>query len=142
MDAFIPAIAGGVLIGGAAALLLVALGRVAGISGIFWSALSSIAKLDVAPNMWRITFVLGLMIGPIIVHQFFGLPVPNAPEGSTALAIVSGLLVGFGTKMGSGCTSGHGICGMARFSPRSILATVTFMAAGFVTVFVVRHVFA
>lgn len=142
MEAFIPAIAGGLLIGGAAAVLLIALGRVAGISGIFWSALSGIAKLELGPNMWRIAFVLGLIAGPIIVHQFFGLPVPSVPQGSMGLAIVSGLLVGFGTKMGSGCTSGHGICGMARFSPRSILATLTFMAAGFVTVFVVRHVIA
>lgn len=142
MQAFFPAIAGGLLIGGSAALLLITLGRIAGISGIFWSALAGIAKLEIGPNMWRITFVLGLIAGPVVVHQFFGLPVPSAPQGGVALAIVSGLLVGFGTKMGSGCTSGHGICGMARFSPRSILATLTFMAAGFVTVFVVRHVIA
>jgi uncharacterized protein len=142
MEAFLPAITGGLLIGGAAALLLIALGRVAGISGIFWSALSGIGKLEIAPNMWRITFVLGLIVGPVIVHQFFGLPVPSAPQGSAVLAVVAGLLVGFGTKVGSGCTSGHGICGMARFSPRSVLATLTFMGAGFITVFVVRHVIA
>ncbi len=142
MEAFIPAIAGGLLIGGSAALLLIALGRIAGVTGVVWGAVSGLAKMDIASNMWRIAFVLGLIGGPIIVHQIFGLPVPAAPQGSVALAIVGGLLVGFGTKIGSGCTSGHGICGMARFSPRSIAATLTFMAAGFVTVFVVRHVIA
>jgi uncharacterized membrane protein YedE/YeeE len=142
MEAFIPAIAGGLLIGGSAALLLIALGRIAGISGVFWGAISGLAKLDIASSMWRIAFVLGLIAGPVIVHQIFGLPVPAAPQGGVALAIVGGLLVGFGTKIGSGCTSGHGICGMARFSPRSIIATLTFMAAGFVTVFIVRHVIA
>lgn len=142
MEAYIPALAGGLLIGGSAALLLIALGRIAGISGIFWGAVSGIAKLDIGANLWRIAFVLGLIVGPMIVHQMFGLAVPSAPQGSVALAIVSGLLVGFGTKLGSGCTSGHGICGMARFSPRSIVATLTFMAAGFVTVFIVRHVIA
>ena len=142
MEAFIPAIAGGLLIGGSAALLLIALGLIAGVTGIFWSALHGIFKLDISANMWRIAFVLGLIGGPIIVHQFFGMPVPASPQGSVALVIIGGLLVGFGTKIGSGCTSGHGICGMARFSPRSIAATLTFMAAGFVTVFVVRHVIA
>jgi len=142
MEAYIPALIGGLLIGGSAALLLVTLGRVAGISGIFYSAVEGAAKLKLNENLWRIAFVLGLIAGPVIVHQVFGVAVPSAPEGSTVMAIVAGLLVGIGTRMGSGCTSGHGICGMARFSPRSIVATLTFMAAGFATVFIVRHAIA
>lgn len=142
MADYIPAIAGGLLIGAAAALLLVLMGRVAGISGVFYTGLTSIVKLDFKAGAWRVAFVVGLIFGPLVVHNIFGVPVPNAPEGSLVLAIVGGLLVGFGTRIGAGCTSGHGICGMARLSTRSIVATVTFMFAGFVTVFVVRHLIA
>ncbi|KZX75563.1 hypothetical protein A3715_14315 [Oleiphilus sp. HI0009] len=140
MEAYIPALSGGLLIGAAAAVLLVLLGRVAGVSGVLFSTMTGLLKGDVSDNLWRILFLVGLVLGPIIVHQFGGLLIPDAPEGSITLAIVAGLLAGFGIKVGSGCTSGHGICGMARLSKRSIIATCTFMAAGFVTVFIARHV--
>jgi len=140
MAEFLPAIAGGLLIGGAAALLLALLGRVAGVSGIFYGALEGLIKVDISNALWRVAFIVGLILGPLIVHTFFGVAMPDAPQGSTVLAIVGGLLVGFGTRLGSGCTSGHGICGMARLSNRSIVATLTFMAAGFVAVFIFRHV--
>ena len=136
---YLPALVGGVLIGLAATILLLGNGRIAGVSGIFWNAIQSLVKLDMTNAFWRICFILGLVVGPMIAHQLVGIDIPQPPEGSTMLAIVAGLCVGFGTRLGSGCTSGHGICGTARFSTRSIVATITFMVAGFVTVFIVRH---
>lgn len=140
MENYIPALIGGLIIGGSAALLLGLSGRIAGISGIFWNAISGGVQGNFKEHGWRIAFVVGLIVGPFVVHALADVPIPSAPSGGAVMAIVAGLLVGFGTRMGSGCTSGHGICGMARFSPRSIVATLTFMAAGFVTVFVVRHI--
>lgn len=136
------ALAGGLLIGGAAALLFVSLGRVAGISGIVWRSVSDAVSFNFNDSVWRIAFIVGLIAGPVAAHAFFEIPVPSAPQGSALLAVLGGLVVGLGTRLGSGCTSGHGICGMARFSVRSIVATLSFMAAGFVVVFVVRHMFA
>ena len=136
------ALAGGLLIGGAAALLLVSLGRVAGISGIVWRSVSDAVSFNFNDSVWRIAFIVGLIAGPVAAHAFFEIPVPSAPQGGALLAVLGGLVVGLGTRLGSGCTSGHGICGMARFSVRSIVATLSFMAAGFVVVFVVRHMFA
>lgn len=131
------ALAGGALIGIAAALLLWANGRIAGISGIV-GALLRPQRGDVA---WRIAFVAGLVAAPLVHALFSVLPLPRIEAGTTAL-IGAGLLVGIGTRCGGGCTSGHGVCGLSRLSPRSAAATAAFMAAGFVTVFLARHLFA
>lgn len=128
-------LAGGILIGLATALLLLANGRVAGISGILGGLLRP-AKGDVA---WRVAFIAGLFLAPIVWLTLRAMP-PAQIDHSPALLAAGGLLVGIGTRFGSGCTSGHGVCGIARLSPRSLLATACFVAAGFVTVFVVRHV--
>jgi uncharacterized protein len=130
------ALAGGALIGLAAAMLVLFNGRIAGISGVLGGLLKP-AKGDVA---WRVSFVLGLLGAPAIYGVFAALPVLKIDAQFAAL-IAAGLLVGIGTRYGSGCTSGHGVCGLARLSPRSAVATAVFMAAGFATVFVLRHVF-
>jgi hypothetical protein len=129
------ALAGGILIGMATALLLIANGRVAGISGILGGLLRP-ARGDIA---WRLCFVLGLFLAPIVWLTMRAMP-PAQIDHSPAMLAIGGLLVGIGTRFGSGCTSGHGVCGIARLSPRSLLATASFMVAGFITVFVVRHV--
>ena len=129
-----PALAGGALIGLAAALLLLLNGRVAGISGVLGGLLKPV-KGDIA---WRAAFVLGLVGAPLAYLLFARLPVPRI-DASYAALIAAGLLVGVGTRYGSGCTSGHGVCGLARLSPRSLAATACFMASGFATVFVIRH---
>ncbi len=126
---------GGVLIGIAAAMLLLLNGRVAGISGIVGSLLRP-APGDIA---WRIAFIAGL-IGAAVLAAVFGRPPTVSIDAGYPLLIAAGLIVGFGTRFGSGCTSGHGVCGISRFSLRSVIATVLFMAAAFVTVFVLRHV--
>ena len=128
------ALAGGALIGLAASLLLVLNGRIAGISGVMGGLLKPV-RGDIA---WRAAFVLGLVGAPLVYGLFATLPVPNIEAGNTAL-IAAGLLVGLGTRYGKGCTSGHGVCGLSRLSPRSLVATACFMGAGFATVFVVRH---
>jgi uncharacterized membrane protein YedE/YeeE len=128
-------LAGGILIGLATALLLLANGRVAGISGILGGLLRP-SRGDIA---WRVTFILGLFVAPLVWLTMRAMP-PAQIDHSPALLTVGGLLVGIGTRFGNGCTSGHGVCGIARLSPRSLLATVCFLTAGFVTVFVVRHV--
>ena len=128
-------LAGGALIGVAVAMFVLLNGRIAGVSGVL-GGLFKAQKGDIA---WRAAFVIGLLGAPAIHAWFVRLPVPqiDAPYGALVLA---GLLVGIGTRYGSGCTSGHGVCGLARHSPRSLAATVTFMASGFVTVFSIRHV--
>ena len=131
-----PALAGGALIGLAAALLLLLNGRFAGISGVLGGLLKPV-KGDIA---WRAAFVLGLVGAPLAYLLFARLPVPRIDADYAAL-IAAGLLVGVGTRYGSGCTSGHGVCGLARLSPRSLAATACFMASGFATVFVIRHLF-
>ncbi|MCS0613416.1 YeeE/YedE family protein [Massilia kyonggiensis] len=128
-------LAGGILIGLATALLLLANGRVAGISGILGGLLRP-SRGDIA---WRVTFILGLFVAPLVWLTMGAMP-PAQIDHSPALLAAGGLLVGVGTRFGNGCTSGHGVCGIARLSPRSLLATVCFLAAGFVTVFIVRHV--
>ncbi len=137
-NAFTPwsAFAGGMLIGLAAAMFVLLNGRIAGISGVIGGLLKPV-KGDVA---WRAVFVLGLVGSPWLYALFAALPQPRI-DGSFSALVIAGLLVGVGTRYGSGCTSGHGVCGLARLSPRSMVATVAFMAAGFVTVFVIRHVF-
>ena len=131
-----PALAGGALIGLAAALFLLLNGRIAGISGVLGGLLKPV-RGDIA---WRAAFILGLVGAPLAYGLFQRLPVPQIDADYAAL-IAAGLLVGVGTRYGSGCTSGHGVCGLARLSPRSLVATACFMAAGFATVFVIRHLF-
>jgi uncharacterized protein len=126
--------AGGVLIGCAAAMLVLFNGRIAGVSGIAGGLLSPL-RGDVA---WRVAFVIGLLAAPVAFRLFGRMPFPRIDAGFGAL-VVAGLLVGLGTSYGSGCTSGHGVCGLSRLSPRSLVATLAFMAAGIATVFVVRH---
>ena len=127
-------LAGGLLIGLAAALFLLLNGRIAGISGILGGLLRPAAG-DMA---WRVAFILGLVGAPLLFQLFSPLPAVQI-DADTATLVAAGLLVGVGTRYGSGCTSGHGVCGLSRLSPRSLVATVAFMAAGFVTVFIVRH---
>lgn len=126
---------GGVLIGLAAALLLLLNGRIAGISGILGGLLQRAGR----DKAWRLTFVVGLLAAPFVWQLFASLPTATV-SGSPLLLVGAGLLVGFGSRLGSGCTSGHGVCGIARLAPRSLLATVTFMAAGFLVVYLMRHV--
>ncbi len=134
MEAFIFPTVGGLLIGAASIGLLAGLGRIAGISGIAWGAISG------PDRNWRLLFIMGLIAGTALAHTLTGKSIPDAPIAPVWLAIVSGLLVGIGTRTGSGCTSGHGVCGIGRLSLRSIVATGTFMVLGIVTVFIVRHV--
>ena len=129
------ALAGGALIGLAAALLVLFNGRIAGISGIVGGLLRPL-RGDV---LWRVAFVAGLGAAPVMWRLFATLPRLHIDAGLPAL-IVAGLLVGVGTRYGAGCTSGHGVCGLSRGSRRSLAATATFMAAGFAVVFIVRHV--
>ena len=130
------AFAGGVLIGLSAVLLMLALGRVAGIAGIVGGLIG-----DGAGEIgWRIAFVAGLIAGPFAA-MLCGAPPPQVTiDASVPVVLVAGLLVGFGSRLGNGCTSGHGVCGLARWSPRSLAATLTFMTAGAAVVFVARHV--
>lgn len=129
------ALAGGILIGLASIALVLLLGRIAGISGIVAGLLRP-RKGDLG---WRIAFVGGLLAAPFIYSLANTLPALQIDAGAPLLA-AAGLLVGIGTRYGSGCTSGHGVCGLSRFSPRSLVATLAFMAAGFATVFLLRHV--
>ena len=125
---------GGLLIGTASALFILANGRIAGISGILGGLLRPISG-DV---MWRLAFLLGLIISPAVLAPFVAPVIPTIDAGPTTL-IIAGLLVGIGTRYGGGCTSGHGICGLSRLSPRSLVATLTFMGFGFLIVYVVQH---
>ena len=127
-------LSGGLLIGAGVAVLLLLEGRVAGISGVVGGILQNPG--DAA---WRIAFVLGLVAAPLLFARWAPLPDSRIVATPPLLAL-AGVLVGFGSRLGSGCTSGHGVCGLARLSPRSLAATLTFMAAGFATVFVLRHV--
>ncbi|WP_394778335.1 YeeE/YedE family protein [Undibacterium sp.] len=128
---------GGVLIGLAAAMLMLFSGRIAGISGIVGGLLHFGANAG-SGRGWRIAFIVGLVAAPLVYQLFAALP-ESSVDASWPVLIVAGLLVGFGTRYGSGCTSGHGVCGLSRLSPRSLAATLLFMAAGFVSVYVMRH---
>lgn len=130
------ALAGGLLIGLAVTMLLLLNGRIAGISGIVGGLLRPV-KGDIG---WRLAFVAGLIAAPLLFRLWTALP-PVQVDAGWGTLMVAGLLVGIGTRYGSGCTSGHGVCGMSRLSPRSLVATVLFMAAGFLTVYFVRHLF-
>jgi uncharacterized membrane protein YedE/YeeE len=136
-NAFTPwsALAGGALIGLAASLFALMAGRIAGVSGIA-GGLVRPARGDIA---WRVAFVAGLVLAPLLYAAAVAPPVVRI-ESSMPLLIAAGLLVGWGSRYGSGCTSGHGVCGLSQLSPRSLVATLTFMGAGFATVFLMRHV--
>ena len=127
---------GGLLIGVAAGLFLLLNGRIAGINGILGGLFKPVAG-DIA---WRIAFLLGLVSSPVLYSLVAPLPDVQVSANFPVL-IVAGVLVGMGTRYGSGCTSGHGVCGLSRFSPRSLAATAAFMLAGFLTVFIVHHLF-
>ena len=138
-NAFTPASAliGGAIIGAAVALFVVLNGRIAGISGI----LGGLARPQAGDVSWRIAFVAGLVAAPLAWGLLAALPEIRVDASFPAL-VAAGLLVGVGTRYGGGCTSGHGVCGVSRVSPRSIAATVAFIAAGFATVFIARHLIA
>jgi uncharacterized protein len=137
------ALLGGFLIGLASVLLVMFNGRIAGISGIVGSLMGSFnsSTRSAYERHWRIAFVAGLLASPWLYAQLTPLPSVQI-EADTLTLIIAGLLVGLGTRYGAGCTSGHGVCGLSRLSGRSLFATVLFMAAGFATVYVVRHLLA
>jgi uncharacterized protein len=132
----VSAFSGGVLIGLAATILLLFNGRIAGISGIMGGLLNP----QRSELFWRIAFLIGIIIGAFLVHLTNQALNPLRVGFPVWLLVTGGFLVGFGTRMGNGCTSGHAVCGIARFSMRSLVATVTFMTTGFITVFIVRHI--
>lgn len=128
---------GGALIGLAAVLLMASLGRIMGATGILAGLLQ---PANVSDWSWRAAMVIGMISGPLVVFLLSGqMPTVQVP-GSTPMLIIGGFIVGIGVTFGAGCTSGHGVCGMARLSPRSIAATLTFMITTAVTVYVIRHV--
>ncbi|MFZ1429484.1 MAG: YeeE/YedE family protein [Geminicoccaceae bacterium] len=128
---------GGALIGAAAVLLMALEGRIAGISGIVGGLMPPEPAAD---RSWRLAFVVGLVIGPVLVGVMTGQPNIGRPAVGAGGALLAGLCVGMGTGLGNGCTSGHGICGLARLSSRSLAATLTFMATAGLTVLLIRHV--
>ena len=127
-------LAGGLLIGSSVVLLLLTLGRIAGISGIAAGAMTQRG----IERYWRLAFIAGIVLSAVLYMVFVG-DLQVQTQMSSAWLVVAGLLVGFGTRLGSGCTSGHGVAGLSRLSPRSIVATVTFMAAAIVTTNIIRH---
>ncbi|QWE29771.1 YeeE/YedE family protein [Polynucleobacter sp. Adler-ghost] len=131
-----PAFFGGILLGAAAALYVILHGRILGISGIV-SGLLSPKEGDID---WRLSLILGLLSAPFLTSIFFDIHTITVIDADWFALILAGVLVGFGANYGSGCTSGHGVCGLSRLSPRSLVATLSFMSAGFLIVFVIRHV--
>ena len=128
-------LAGGILLGLASAMFILLNGRILGISGIVGGLLRPKSG-DVS---WRLSFVLGLLVAPLLYLLVAG-PSSARIDAGWVTIVIAGLLVGVGTRYGSGCTSGHGVCGLSRLSPRSLVATLAFMGAGFVTVYLLRHV--
>jgi len=129
---------GGVILGIASAIFILVNGRILGISGI----LGGLLPPKVGDTTWRIAFLLGFAAAPTVFHAVVPAQYITAPriDASELMVVVAGLLVGIGTRYASGCTSGHGVCGLSRLSPRSLVATASFMGAGFATVYLVRHV--
>jgi uncharacterized membrane protein YedE/YeeE len=140
LSVFLPPLAGGLLIGAASVLLLIGLGRIAGISGIAFGLMDR-PNWNRA-NLWRAGFVIGLVAAGWVWTQWTGQPQQPERASNLPLLIASGLLVGFGTSLGSGCTSGHGVCGLGRLSLRSLAAVATFMLTAGLTVYLMRHVLA
>jgi len=138
MEHFTPisALIGGLLIGASAALLLVLNGRIAGISGI----LGGLVPPERGQARWRLAFLAGMFIAPLVYVGFGGILPTVVVDAPLPMLVVAGLIVGFGTRLGSGCTSGHGVCGIGRGSPRSLVATAVFLTVAVATVFVTRHV--
>ncbi len=130
-------LAGGILLGLASAAFILFNGRILGISGI----LGGLLRPKAGDTGWRLSFVAGLLVAPL-VWSLVAAPVVPRIDAGPALLVIAGLMVGWGTRYGSGCTSGHGVCGLSRLSPRSLVATLAFMGAGFATVFAMRHLFA
>ena len=128
---------GGILLGLASALFILVNGRILGISGI----VGGLLRPTPGDSGWRLSFIAGLLAAPLL-YALFAVPLPVRIDAGWGSLILAGLLVGAGTRYGAGCTSGHGVCGLSRLSPRSLLATLMFMGAGFATVFVVRHALA
>jgi uncharacterized protein len=137
MSGIAQALAGGGLIGAAAVLLMALEGRIAGVSGIVGGLLPPAPASD---RRWRVLFLVGLVTGPMLVALLVGQPTVGSPTVGVGGALLAGACVGVGTGLGSGCTSGHGVCGLARLSPRSLAATLTFMATAALTVLLVRQV--
>lgn len=137
----VPAAVGGAMIGAAAVLLMALNGRIAGVSGIVAGVLAPLRGEGRADFSWRLSFVVGLIAAPLAVSLAQGAPVRIATPHPLWMTALGGLLVGYGTRLGSGCTSGHGVCGVARMSKRSLAATATFMTTAIVTVFVLHRVF-
>ncbi len=135
LAAFVPPLLGGLLIGASTSLLLLTRGRIAGISGVLGGVVIP------APGgvVWRLQFLVGLLLGGLVAVRLMPGAFGDAPPASWALTIGAGLLVGFGTRLSNGCTSGHGVCGLPRFSLRSLVATMTFMGAGALTVLATHH---
>lgn len=134
MFAYTTPLIGGLLIGATAVAMLYLLGRITGVAGIIWGAIS--AQPD---NAWRWLFLVGLVAGAPLYHLLSAVPYPSPSVLPWWQAVAGGLLVGFGVRLGSGCTSGHGVCGLGRLSLRSLLATITFMVTGIITVYIIRH---
>jgi len=138
LTTFLPPLAGGLLIGAASVLLLLGLGRIAGISGITFGLMDR-PNWNLA-NLWRWGFVVGLVAAGWLWRQWTGESAAAARPFNLPLLVAAGLLVGFGTSLGSGCTSGHGVCGLGRLSVRSLASVATFMLVAGITVFAMRHV--
>lgn len=134
-SSYLPALIGGLLIGTASALMLWLEGRIAGISGI----VGGLLQRTQGDASWRVAFLLGLLLSPLLVLLFSGQRPHIEALVSPRTLVIAGLLVGFGTRLGSGCTSGHGVCGLGRRSPRSLTAVLTFISTGALTVYVMRH---
>jgi uncharacterized membrane protein YedE/YeeE len=137
MHPFVLALIGGGLVGLAAVMMMALKGRIAGVSGILTGSFSESG----GERIWRMLFIAGVIVGGAIPVMFSSDFKPPIPQSGTLLTIIGGLAVGIGTGLGSGCTSGHGICGISRLSLRSVIATCTFMAAGFICVYLLKHVF-
>lgn len=138
ISSYLPPLLGGFFIGCASLLLMLVLGRIAGISGI----VSSVFSAKEHDKLWRIVFIVGLITGVFLLQIFTPKSLPFRPDLPSAVIVIAGLLVGFGSHYGGGCTSGHGVCGIGRSSMRSIVATIIFMTTAAVTVFIIRHVVA
>ena len=130
-------LAGGILLGLASAIFILVNGRILGISGI----VGGLFRPKAGDVGWRLSFLLGMLVAPLLYALVAG-PIAPRIDAGWVTVLIAGVLVGVGTRYGSGCTSGHGVCGLSRLSPRSLVATLAFMGAGFVTVFVMRHVLA